>query len=50
MPNRESKVMMVKILTGLEKKVQDINETFNKEIKKEPEMRTPINSIKNTLD
>ena len=35
MPNRELKVMIVKILTGLEKRVEDISGTLNKEIKKE---------------
>ena len=43
MPDREFKVMMMKIFTGLEKRVEDFSETL-KEIKK------TINEIKNTLD
>ena len=34
MVGREFKVMIIKILTGLEKRVEDISETLNKEIKK----------------
>ena len=34
MPDREFKVMIIKILTGLEKRVEDISEILNKEIKK----------------
>ena len=30
MPDRSFKVMIMKILIGLEKKVEDISETFNK--------------------
>ena len=32
-PDRDFKVMIIKILTGLEKRVEDINENLNKEIK-----------------
>ena len=39
MPDRGFKVTVIKILTGLEKRVEDISETLNKEtenIKREP--------------
>ena len=48
MPDREFKVMVVKILTGLEKRVEDVSEILNKEkanIKKEPEMKNSITEI-----
>ena len=32
MHDRESKVMVIKILTGLEKRVEDLSENLNKEI------------------
>ena len=31
MPERELKVMFIKILMGLEKRVEDLSEMFNKE-------------------
>jgi len=34
MPDTEFKAMIIKILTELEKRVEDISETFNTEIKK----------------
>ena len=34
MPDTEFKVMIIKILTGLEKRVEDISEILNTEIKK----------------
>ena len=34
LPNREFKVMVIKILTGLEKKVKDLSEIFIKFIDK----------------
>ena len=43
-------LMIIKILTGLEKRVEDISETLNKEIKNNiSEMKNSINEIKNTL-
>lgn len=36
MPDREFKLMILKILTGLEKRGANISETLNKEIKQEP--------------
>ena len=39
MPDREFKVMVTKILTGFEKRLEDVSETLNNEtenIKKEP--------------
>ena len=39
MPDREFKVMIIKILTGFEKTVEDISETLNKEIKEIKENR-----------
>ena len=50
MPDREFKII-IKILIGLQKRVEDISETPNKEIKKsQSEMNNTINEIKNTLD
>jgi len=50
MPDREFKVMIVKILTGLKKRVEDIGDTL-KEIKKnQSQLKSTINEIKNTLD
>ena len=34
MPDREYKAMIIRILTGLEKRVEDISETLNTEIEK----------------
>ena len=51
MPDREFKVMIIKIFTGLEKRVKDISETLNNEIKEnQSEMKNTISEIKNTLD
>jgi len=51
MPDRELKAMIIKILTGFEKRVEDISETLNNEIKKnQSEMKTTINEIKNILN
>ena len=33
MPDKEFKVMIVKILTGLEKRIEELSETFNKDRK-----------------
>ena len=46
---REFKVIFIKILTGLEKKVEDMSETLNKEIeniKNQSEINNIINKIK----
>jgi len=51
-PNREFQVMVIKILPGLEKTVEDLIETLNKErenIKNESEMKNSITEIENTL-
>ena len=50
MPDREVKVMIIKILTGLQKRVEDISETLDKEIKKNnlSEMKNSTDEIKNT--
>jgi len=51
MSNTEFKVMIIKTLTGLEKRVEDITKTLNTEIKKnQSEMKDTINEIKNKLD
>lgn len=34
MPDRGLKVMIIKLLTGLQERVEDISETLDKEIKK----------------
>ena len=51
-PDREFKVMMIKILTGVQKRLEDTSETLDKEIKKTnvSEMKTMINEIKDTID
>ena len=50
-PDREFKLMIIKILTGLEKGVQDISETLDKEMKKnQSEMKNRINEMESTLD
>lgn len=50
-PDPECKVMIIKILTGLEKIVEDISESLNKEIKKNrSEMTNTVNEIKNIQD
>ena len=33
-PDREFKITVIKVFTGLEKRVEDISETLNKDIKK----------------
>ena len=51
MPNREFKVIIIKVLTGFEKKVEDISETLNTQIKKnQSEIKNRINEIQYTLD
>ena len=53
MPDREFKLMVINILTRLERRVGDLSETLNKEIKKikkESEMKNSVTEIKNTLD
>ena len=54
MLNTEFKVMIIKILTGLQKKtrVEDISDVLDKEIKKNSisEMENSINEIKNTIN
>ena len=52
MPVREFKVMVIKILTGLEKGMEDLRETPNKEtdnIKKNQSEMKNSTEIKNTL-
>ena len=52
-PDREFKVMVIKALIGLEKRVGDISETFNKEIENikrdQSETKNSITEIKHTL-
>ena len=53
MPDREFKVMVIKIFTGLEERLKDISETLNKAIenikKNRSEMKNSITEIKTTL-
>lgn len=42
MPVREFKVMVIEIFTGLEKRMEDLSKTLNKEIEKKSEVRNPI--------
>ena len=47
MPDREFKVTITKILTGLEERVEDISEILSKQIKRnQSEMKNTINEIK----
>lgn len=46
MPDKEYKVMTVKILTGLEKRVEIHSETFNKEIEN---IEKSQSNLKNTV-
>ena len=42
--------MITKVLSGLEKRAEDIRKTLNNEIKKnQSEMRNAINEVKNIL-
>ena len=54
MSDREFKVRIIKILTGLEKRVENLRETLNKEIdhtkKNQSDMNNSITEITNTLD
>ena len=50
MPDREFKVMIIKALTGLEKKVEDISETKHTDKKEIIMIKNKINDIRNTLD
>jgi len=51
MPDREFKVMIIKIVTGLEERVEDFSETLSTEIKNnQSEIKNITNEIKNTPD
>ena len=51
MPDREFKAMIIRILTGLEKRVEDINETFNTKIRNNiGEIKGSINETRNMHD
>lgn len=51
MPDREFKETIIRILTGLEKKVKDRIENLNTEIRKNiAEIKGTINKMRNTLD
>ena len=54
MPDKEFKVMIIKIFTGLEKRMEDFSETFNKEVenikKNQSELKNTITDIKHTLE
>ena len=49
MPDREFKVMFIKIYTGFQKRVEDISDILDKEILKNniSEMKNSVNEIKN---
>lgn len=53
-PDKEFKVMIIKVLTGFEKKVDGLNENFNKKIEtiknKQLELKSTLIDRKNTLD
>ena len=54
MPDGEFKATIIRILTGLEKRIEDISETLTTEIKElkknQSEMKNAINEIGNRLD
>lgn len=53
LPEKEFKVMIMKMCTGLEIRVHGLREGFNKEtenIKNESEMKNTVNKMKNTLN
>lgn len=50
MPNKELKFILIKMLNGLERKVE-LSENFNKEIEKnQSELKNIITEMKNTLE
>ena len=51
MPDREFKVMIIKVLSRLQRKVEDITEILDKEIKMSvSKIKNSINEMKNTID
>lgn len=50
MSNREFKAMTIRLLTGLEKRVQNISETLTTDIRKTAEIKGSINQMRNILD
>lgn len=53
MPDKEFKVMIIKMLTGVETGVEEPSEAFNKElenIKKAPELKKILTDMNNTLE
>lgn len=50
MPDRKFKVMIIKLPTGLQKRMEDSSEAFDKDIKNTlSEMKISINKIENTI-
>ena len=50
LPNRQFKIIIIKILTGLEKRAENISETLNTEIRNNiAEIKDSINELKNPL-
>ena len=50
MPDRQFKAMIIRILTGLEKSMEDMSETLNTEIKNNiTETKSSTNKMKNML-
>ena len=50
MPNGVFKTIIIKILTRLEKRMEDISETLNTEKQKNQSVKSAINKIRNRLD
>ena len=51
MPDGEFKAMIIKILTGLEKKVENISETINTEIRNNiADIKWSISQVRNMID
>ena len=49
MPAREFKIMIIRIRTGLEKRLKDMSETLNTERRITEEIKSIINDMRNTL-
>jgi len=51
MPYEKFKAMIIRILTGLENRVEEISETINKEVRNNiAEIKGSINEMRHTLD
>ena len=53
-PDKEFKTMVIKMLTGVERRVDELSKNFNKEMgekkKTKPQSKNTITEMKNTLE